>query len=239
MRLLSSLSALLLILSGCAGSPPPRLKPPIEEASAKPGINENFLDDNLDVGDFIARFEEETREIAAHREAIVEALPLRRGDDVADVGSGTGLFLRGLAEKVGQSGHVYALDISPGFIDHLERRVNAENLDPPVEVRLSKEKTVDLSTRSIDLAFVCDTYHHFEYPQSMLWSMFRALRPGGELVVIDFERIPGETRDWLLEHVRANKQTFRKEIEQAGFVFIEEVEIEGLVENYFLRFRRP
>ena len=239
MRLLSSLSALLLILSGCAGTPPQRLKPPIEEASAKPGINENFLDNELDVGDFITRFEEETREIAAHREAIVEALGLYRGSVVADVGSGTGLFLRGLAEAVGQSGRVYALDISPGFIDHLERRVNPESLDPPVEVRLSKAKTVDLPTRSIDLAFVCDTYHHYEYPQSMLWSMFRALRPGGELVVIDFERIPGETRDWLLEHVRANKQTFRKEIEQAGFVFIEEVEIEGLVENYFLRFRRP
>jgi len=64
------------------------------------------------------------------------------------------------------------------------------------------------------------------------------LRPGGELIVVDFERIPGETRKWLLDHVRANKQTFRAEIEAAGFEFVEEVQIEGLVENYFLRFSR-
>ena len=69
-------------------------------------------------------------------------------------------------------------------------------------------------------------------------SILEALKPDGQVVLIDFERIVGETSEWLLGHVRADKKTFREEIEQAGFIFVEEVEVEGLVENYFLRFSR-
>ena len=86
---------------------------------------------------------------------------------------------------------------------------------------------------------MCDTYHHFEYPHSTLASLHQAIRPGGSLVVIDFERIPGESRDWVLEHVRAGKDVFTREIEAAGFELVEQVAIEGLKENYVLRFRRP
>lgn len=239
MKFLATASSLGLLLSSCLGPPPDRLVAPIEEASVRPDINANFLEASVKVEEFIERFESETREVAMAREAIVDGLNLRRGMEVADVGAGTGLFLEALSERVGQSGRVYALDISPAFIDHLEERVHRERLDPPVQTKMSREKSVDLVTRSIDLAFVCDTYHHFEYPKSMLWSIFRALRPGGTLVVVDFERIPGESREWILDHMRADKETFTAEIEQAGFVFEEEVEIDGLFENYFLRFRRP
>ena len=99
--------------------------------------------------------------------------------------------------------------------------------------------SIDLPEGSIDAAWICDTYHHFESPQATLASIKRALRPGGRLVLIDFERIPGVTRDWLLEHVRADKATFRSEVEAAGFEFVDEPEVEGLEENYVLRFRRP
>ena len=91
---------------------------------------------------------------------------------------------------------------------------------------------------SVDVVFVCDTYHHFEYPEAMLASLHEALRPGGRLVVVDFERIPGETPDWVLEHVRAGKAVFRSEIEAAGFVLVREADIAGLSENYVLQFRR-
>ena len=107
-------------------------------------------------------------------------------------------------------------------------------------VRLQRAKnSVALPPRSIDAAFVCDTYHHFEYPRSTMASIHTAMRSGGRLVVVDFERIPGVSRDWILGHVRADKATFRAEIEQSGFVFEDEVTIDGLEENYVLRFRRP
>lgn len=214
------------------------LNPPPEEVSAKPGINDEFLGDDVDVKDWFQKFETEAREIAANRDAIVTALELKRGFDVADVGSGTGLFLKPLSEAVGVGGKVYALDIAPKFVEALKQRVKLEQLDQ-VEVRLSKERSVELPPLSIDAAFVCDTYHHFEYPQHVLFSLFKAIRPLGKLYVVDFERLPGTSRPWILEHVRANKETFIREIEQAGFKFEQEVDVPGLQENYLLRFQRP
>ena len=58
-------------------------------------------------------------------------------------------------------------------------------------------------------------------------------------MIVDFERIPGTTREWLLDHVRAGKEVFRAEIEAAGFTFVEEVEISGFEENYLLIFKKP
>ena len=157
---------------------------------------------------------------------------------MADVGSGTGLFLKPLAEAVGVSGKVFALDIAPDFVEALKKRVRAEGLEQ-VEVRLSKERSVELPPLSVDVAFVCDTYHHFEYPQHVLFSLFKAIRPLGSLYVVDFERVPGVSRPWVLEHVRCDKRTVIKEIEQAGFVFEEQLKVPGMQENYVLRFRRP
>jgi hypothetical protein len=57
--------------------------------------------------------------------------------------------------------------------------------------------------------------------------------------VIDFERIPGTSSDWVLDHVRGDRATFRAEIEAAGFLFIRELDIAGLEENYALEFVKP
>jgi len=69
-------------------------------------------------------------------------------------------------------------------------------------------------------------------------SLVKALKKGGTVVVIDFERIEGVSREWLLGHVRAGKEVFLKEIEDAGLTFVEELQIDGFKENYFLRFRK-
>jgi len=238
--LLFSLS-LPLVSCSCEsiGSPPTRPHaPPPEEASVKPGINDDFLGSDVDLEKWRSTFESETREIAANKEAIVASMKLKKGQDIVDVGAGTGLFIDGLAQSVGIAGKVYALDISPDFVEALKKRTREQGLEQ-VEVRLSKPRSVELPALSVDAAFVCDTYHHFEYPQHVLFSLYRAIRPRGILYVVDFERIPGTSRPWILEHVRADKRTFIKEIEQAGFLFEEEVQVPGLEENYLLRFRRP
>lgn len=236
MRAPSMFFLLLLSLPACTTAD--RQPQPVEEASVRSDLNENFLAEDLDVAHYVGIFEGESREIAVSRDGVVARLELEPGMIVADVGAGTGLFLGPLAGAVGPSGRVYAVDISPGFIEHLRQRAEEEEL-AQVEVVLCTERSCKLAPASIDLAFVCDTYHHFSYPRSTLGSLYGALRPGGQLVVIDFDRIPGVTRDWLLDHVRADKETFRAEIEEAGFVFEDELEVEGLVENYVLRFRRP
>jgi predicted methyltransferase len=209
-----------------------------DETSVRPGVNERYLAPDLDVDHWVAVFEGESREIFRSRGPIVGALGLEPGARVADIGAGTGLFLGPFSQAVGPGGRVYAVDISSGFVDHLQERAAQEGLTQ-VEVVKSSARSAELTEATVDLAFLCDVYHHFEFPKSMLASLHRALRPGGQLVLIDFERIPGKSRDWILEHVRADKAAFRAEIVAAGFVLEEEVKIEGLSENYALRFRRP
>ena len=60
---------------------------------------------------------------------------------------------------------------------------------------VATDRSVELPAASIDLAFICDTYHHFEFPLRTMESLHRALRPGGQVVVIDFERIEGQSSD--------------------------------------------
>ncbi len=235
--LLLALALLLAPLGACTGRelPPP---PAQEEESVRPDANAQFLAPDLDLDHWIQTFEGESREIAVSRDAIAAAIQLRPGAAVADVGSGTGLFLAPLSAGVGQKGKVYALDLSPGFVEHLRRRVASEGLSN-VEVVQCTDRSVELAPDSIDVAFVCDTYHHFEFPRTVLASVHRALRAGGTLVIVDFERIEGVSREWILDHVRCGKEATIEEIRAAGFGSPEEVPIAGLAENYCLRFPRP
>lgn len=199
--------------------------------SVKPGINEQFLNPELQVNEWVERFETESREVFTAREEILEALHLEEGMRVADVGAGTGLFTRLFSERVGPRGWVFAVDISPRFAEHLAALADhsrEQNITPV----LCAEDSILLPPESVDLVYICDTYHHFEYPAATLASIHRALRPGGRLAVIDFERIPGVSREWTLDHVRAGKETFRSEIEAAGFVLDRELDLDGLEENY-------
>jgi SAM-dependent methyltransferase len=225
------LVALLLACGGASDAGP-------GENSVKPGINDRFLDPDLDVDRWTKTFEGESREISASRKQILAALELKPGHEIADVGAGTGLFLAPFSEAVGEKGHVFAVDISPKFLEHLRKRANKEKLDN-VTVVTGGERSVELAKGSVDVVFVCDTYHHFEYPKATLASILEALRPGGALVVVDFERVPGVTKKWVLNHVRAGKKVFRAEIEKAGFAFDRELKIDGLKENYAIRFTAP
>ena len=213
-------------------------KPTEQLKSVKPGINDSFLNPELNPEEFVARFEVESREIFSARKAILEAVNLKEGQSVGDIGTGTGLFLKPFSRAVGEEGWVFAVDIAPKFIERIGKISRSEKLRNVTPV-LCGETDVRLPPNCVDVAFVCDVYHHFEYPQASLASLYRAIKPGGQLILIDFERIEGKTREWLLNHVRAGKSVFRKEVEFAGFEFDEEVNIEGLSENYFLRFRKP
>jgi len=222
------LLALALTLAGCASSRPEGLPR---------GINDPFLDEGLDVDAYVERFEGESRAVYAERHAIVDALALSPGQSIADIGAGTGFFSFLFADAVGREGRVYAVEISRPFLDHLRIESLGRGL-AAVEVVEGSARSVALPPASTDLAFICDVYHHFEYPADSLASLHEAIRPGGALVLIDFHRVPGESPEWLLEHVRASREVFQAEIESAGFQFEEAIELPGLDDNYFLRFRR-
>ncbi len=205
---------------------------------ADASINERFLDPKLDPQEWMKNFEVESREVFASRDAVLKATGIKAGDRVADIGAGTGLYTALFANHVGDEGWVYAVDISPRFIEHIATRIDEAKLTNVTPV-MCTATSVTLPPASVDAVFICDTYHHFEFPPKTLASIYAALVPGGTLTVVDFERIEGTSREWLLEHVRAGKEVFRQEIESAGFEFVDEPKVEGLKENYLLKFRKP
>lgn len=203
------------------------------EQSVSPGINRQY--ENPVWQQWVYAFESPGREVYAKREAIVAATGVRPGMVVADIGAGTGLFTRLFSPRVGQDGRVYAVDISRTFIDNILRSCRAQGLGN-VQGIVNTPTDVGLPAGSIDLAFISDTYHHFEYPASMLATIHRALRDSGRLIVIDFLRQPGSSTPWVMQHVRAGRDTVIEEIQAAGFRFVADRPV--LTSNYFLEFEK-
>lgn len=219
-----SLAALLLVALAF---------PAAARDGADPAINRPYLDP--DFAQWVERFESPGREVYDRRTAIIAASGVKPGMRVADIGAGTGLFTLLFARAVGPTGHVTAVDISPTFVTNIQRRAQNEKL-ANVSTRVNSQTDTGLPPASIDLAFISDTYHHFEHPPSMLASIHRALRAGGTLIVIDFERDEGKSSSWVLGHVRAGKQHVIGEIEAAGFRLAADIRL--LEQNYYLRFEK-
>ncbi len=169
---------------------------------------------------------------------IVDAIGLADGMSVADIGSGTGLFLPLLSDEVGAAGRVFAIDASPRLVAHLEERVAADGLTN-VDVVYSDEDALALVDNQVDRVFVCDAYSSFRNAAAMLSSIRSSLQPDGELIIV--ESVPaGE----LLEvdddgaDIETSRQAIQAAIEEAGFEYVEEVSIPDFGAGFFLRFRR-
>ncbi len=206
-----------------------------QEKSVKPGINKAFA--NPDVKQFIERFEREGREIWDQRERTVKELGLKPGSSIADIGAGTGFMTFMFSHAVGDEGTVYAVDIAKNFLKHIDEQAKKDGIKN-IKTVLASTDASNLPAGSVDAVFICDTYHHFEFPQKTMKSIYQAMKPGAKLFLVDFEREPGKSSDWILNHVRAGKQVFKQEVESVGFEFV--CEKEGVFKsNYFLVFRKP
>lgn len=207
-----------------------------EDPAVNPSMNDTWRSDDTERLTHI--LESEDREIYTQRVDLAAAVGLLPGAAVADVGSGTGFMTEEFARLVGPEGKVYAVDINPKMLALIDERAKRDGIADRVETVLCKNDSVELPPASIDVAFVCDTYHHLEYPRSTLASIREALRPGGELVVVDFHRIEGKSDEWALKHIRAGQEVFTKEIEEAGFQLVAVHNFSFLERNYILRFRK-
>ncbi len=217
------LFSLLCIVGGAAA-----------EESVKPGINDHYQGARFE--DWVDVFERPGREIFDRRFQIVHALGLQPGMAVADIGAGTGLLTLLMARAVRPGGGVTAVDITPDFIDNILRRAREQGLDNISGV-VNAQDVSGLQAASADLVLVCATYHHFEYPQRILTSIRAGLKPGGELVIIDFIRAPGRSTRWVMGHVRGGEQDVIEEVEAAGFRLTGR-RPDLLKVNYFLRFKK-
>ncbi|MGE3707300.1 MAG: class I SAM-dependent methyltransferase [Vicinamibacterales bacterium] len=179
-------------------------------------------------------FESEDRAIFRKRFEVLDALQLRPGMHVADVGAGSGFFTRLMAERVGPRGTAYGVEVSGLLVAHIERTARAHGLTN-VKAVLGSPASPNLPPASVDLVLVADAYHHFEYPREMLRGIKDALRPDGVLWLIDFDRIPGVSHPFILQDVRADRATFVREFADAGFELAGEARI--FTDEYVLKFR--
>ena len=125
------------------------------------------------------------RVVEERPELLLSALELKPGMTVADIGAGTGYYSWRMAQRVGASGTVYAVDIQPEMIRLLEQQMSRRRA-ANVKAVLGEPTDPGLPPASVDLALMVDVYHEFEYPYEMLAAIVRALKPDGRLVFVEF-----------------------------------------------------
>jgi ubiquinone/menaquinone biosynthesis C-methylase UbiE len=195
-------------------------------------LNKSF---DADASQWTERFEHEGRAIYDKRAEILDAMNLKPGMDVADIGAGSGLFARLIAQRVGPGGTVYAVDIAKNMVDHITKTAQEEHI-ANLKAVLGDPHSPKLAPNSVDAICIIDSYHHFEFPTDMLHEISTALRPDGILMLIDFKRIDGVSRSYILNMVRAGEGTFTDEFLNAGFELVDRRD-DMFPENYLLKFK--
>lgn len=202
----------------------------------KPPADLNDFWKGKDVGPLVDRLEAEDREIYQQRATLAALVGPPPGAIIADVGAGSGFMSEEFAKLVGPSGKVYAVDINPYMLDRIAERARSAGVKN-IETITCPEDSTNLPPNSVDIVFICDTYHHFQYPAQTMASVRQALRPEGQLIVVEFNRDENSSDEWLLSHVRAGREVFQREIENEGFELTNLHNLPALAENYILRFR--
>jgi cyclopropane fatty-acyl-phospholipid synthase-like methyltransferase len=135
---------------------------------------------------YIAMLEDPARDAYQKPHEVITALDLKAGEVIADIGSGAGYFTLRLAADVGDGGRVYGVDIDPEMVRHLSRRVRDAALRN-VHVLLA-DSDDPLLPEPVDRFLIVDTWHHIGDQAKYLALMRKLLKPGGQIVMIDFQK---------------------------------------------------
>lgn len=149
-------------------------------------------------------------------QAVIQSLAIKPSDYVADLGAGGGYFTFRLADAVGPTGKVYAVDVDKGNLDYIARRAKEQGY-ANVEIILAKYNDPLLPEGGVDLIFTCNTYHHLENRTDYFASAARYLRPDGRIAVIDLN---GNSWFHKLFGHWTPKETSRSEMEAAGYQLV-------------------
>jgi ubiquinone/menaquinone biosynthesis C-methylase UbiE len=166
-----------------------------------------------------AEMDNPNRESAEETSRLMASLKLKRGDAVADVGTGAGHLLSYIVEYVGTQGSVEAEDIFQDFLTLAEEKVRAAGWRN-VHTVLGTEKDPRLGLLRLDVALVVDTYHHLNYPIPILQHIRGALKPNGRLIIVDYYRSrkhPRASDEDLRAHIRADRDEVVAEVAAQGF----------------------
>lgn len=174
------------------------------------GVHHDFSD----VDRWVGVFESPERDAWQEPGRVVAALDLKPGMTVADIGAGTGYFSAPFARAVAPGGAVYAADIEPRMVEHLRDRADREGLGTLVPVLCSADDP-RLPAGSIDVIFICDTWHHLPDRPAYSKLLRTRLTRRGRLVIVDFK--PGELPVGPPPEAKLSVEEVLAEVEPAGF----------------------
>lgn len=181
---------------------------------------------------FVARQLDPGRDRWQQRRRVLKTLGVRRGSVVADVGAGPGFFTLPIARAVGPRGHVYAVDPDPRILEVLRGRLTKSGLRNVSPV-LGRGDDPHVPPGSCDVVLIVDTYHHFPDGPAFLRRAARALRPGGRLANVDFQK--RETPVGPPVDHRVAREDFLRDARRAGLRVVAEHDF--LRYQYFLVLR--
>jgi ubiquinone/menaquinone biosynthesis C-methylase UbiE len=168
--------------------------------------------------DWLDRSEREQEE---EPEKALEALKLKPGMKVGDVGAGTGFYSIRIAKRIAPDGVVYANDIQQAMLDRLRANAQAQGVKN-VETILGTESNPKLPLAQLDLVILVDVYHEFSRPQRMLEHIRESLKPDGRLVLLEYRK-EDPSVPIRPEH-KMSVAEVKAEVQPEGFVFEKSVE---------------
>ena len=136
---------------------------------------------------YIAALEDPKRDAYQKPQEVMMALGLKTGEVIADIGAGSGYFTFRLAHHVGEKGKVYAVDVSPDMILHINRRIRELKVNNVLSILADPDDPL-LPDRSVNRFFFSESWHHIENQTKYLSLIKRMLKPGGQVVMIDFHK---------------------------------------------------
>lgn len=173
-------------------------------------------------------FEDPKRDEKLQVGRVMDVLKIREGSAVADIGAGSGWFAVRAARRAGTSGAVFAVEINPEYVAHIERRARDENL-PQVRAVLGREDDTALPAASVDAVLILKTYHEIAEPVRLMRNLRKSLRPGALVGIIDRA---GRGDDHGLDAAKVIA-----EVERAGYALVEQHDfVKGDGMDYFLVF---
>ncbi|HEX4822876.1 MAG TPA: methyltransferase domain-containing protein [Candidatus Polarisedimenticolaceae bacterium] len=187
-----------------------------------------------DVDHWVSVFDDPSRDAWQKPDAILDALHVRAGMTVADLGAGTGYFSVRLAKAVGESGRVLAIDVEPKLVDYLKERAARESL-PQITAVLAAPSDPKLPPSGVSLVMIVDTWHHIDDRLTYLKTLAKGIAPGGRVAVVDFKKgdFPVGPPD---AHKLAPEQVIQ-EFSKAGWALAERKD--DLPYQYVLSFSPP